>query len=184
MGRQECCICGGSRLIRLPARAPVSVRYNADDDLTLPVNSVREYACPECSPKIDDTKVRIFAVEGKVDSQTASDDRYRATVTRQCASALVDEILNAGLISATWGAEDTMRREVKTTCTVGVVSPRTVATMEQRIAERQAEVAAKVADEAVRLIGQWGSYYGAERIDKAQAVDSVREAFKSVTTKQ
>lgn len=143
----------------------------------------RTYACPECGPKVEHERIALYYTEDDASSVYIGETGYQEAVSRRSAHAFVDMLLRDGYIKQMSGPVDKDRMTYTIRSELGVVSPSVVATLEARIAERQGEVAAKVADEAIRLIDHWGSHYGTTTVRKDEAARFVREALKNVTSK-
>ncbi len=183
MTKYDCEICNGRGTIRLPIYRRVSALAFSTEAIQDIGESSREYPCPECSEAVP------FARVGVVGSITAMDTRiddpkYIDHVKNEAAHALVEEIIKGGYIKIERGPEDTqeLRREFRVT--LGVVSQRQVATLEERVASRQIEIAQQVASEAEAQINNWGSYYGHPDILKQDATRMVRESIKTVLAKR
>ncbi|AZO29390.1 hypothetical protein [Mesorhizobium sp. M1B.F.Ca.ET.045.04.1.1] len=108
---------------------------------------------------------------------------YEEYVRKSLAHDLVDLIFRSGHITFTKDKPDegTMTETIR--ATIGIVSAATVASMEERIAERQMELASKLVGAAAEEIRVWDSYYTGDggNISKGQAVDAVSRAFKKLS---
>lgn len=105
---------------------------------------------------------------------------------RAATQALVDKLLDEDLIQFELGPEDALNLTVAVRATIGVVSPRHVASLEERIAERQEAVAREVAEQGARNIRAWGRAYSGDEgnISKGQAVSSLWEALRAVLARR
>lgn len=110
------------------------------------------------------------------------DPQYGEPARKSLAHELVAALLRNGYITFTKGEADEMQRTRKMRAMLGVVSAAKVASMEERIAERQMEVASKLVSAAADEIRVWGRYYTGDEgnISKGQAVDAVVRAFKGL----
>lgn len=176
---RPCAVCGDSRKVRLPVRMtvtqnPVDLSVSIDDGF-------KEYPCPECAPYVPIDRVRVLDVHASVREQYLPE--AEAHVQRSAAHQLVDHVLRGGFITFERGprARDPWL-DVPMVATMAVVAPGVVATMEQRIAERQDQVAEAVAEEAKRRISIWGRDVGYTHIEKGRAYDSINEALAEVLT--
>src|SRR5713226_8423809 len=88
------------------------------------------------------------------------DPEYIEHVKYTAAHGLIEEIIKGGYVKIESGQPDTRELRQEFRVTLGVVSQKQVATLEQRIAQRQIEIAQEVAVEATYQINNWGSYYG------------------------
>lgn len=68
-------------------------------------------------------------------------------------------------------------------CRLWVVAPQHVATLEERIAERQFDVSAEVVVEAEAQVKNWGSYYHRQNVDKWQAIEWMQTALRNIRGK-
>jgi hypothetical protein len=185
MARYDCDVCGGSGSIALPLRQKLAAFASGAGDIAPIRNTSRTYACPECGPSVDQQRIALLYTSQSVAAHETQmgDGRFRTAMLRDAAHAFVDLLLAGGYIKQSEGPLDKDRRQFEIRSELGVVSLSVVATLKARIAERQGEVAALVADEAVRLIDQWGSHYGHATLRKDEAARFVREALKTVTSK-
>jgi len=183
MAQHDCDICSGAGKIRLPVYGRVPAVYSDSGEITAkPAETSRTFACPQCGPKVEHERIALVYARATCAAEFVNEPGYDEHVKRDAAHRLADELLKGGFITYARSSVDELRRTFKITSKLGVVSPSAVATMETRIAERQGDVAAKVVDEAVRLIDTWGSYYGRETVTKSEAARFVREALRNVTS--
>ncbi|TIX28896.1 hypothetical protein [Mesorhizobium sp.] len=112
----------------------------------------------------------------------AGDPGYEEHVCNSLAHDLVDLILRSGHITFTKGEIDERLMTHEMSASLGVISAASVASMEERIAERQMEVAAKLVGAAAEEIRVWGRHYSGDEgsISKGQAVDAVARAFRII----
>jgi hypothetical protein len=181
MAKYDCDICQGHGTIRLPLYRRV-MAFTAEPDVTMQESS-RSYPCPECSDKVPFAQVGVVTSTVTIETRI-SDPKYLEHVKHSAAMGLMDEIIRAGYVQIEVGPDDTreFRREYRVT--LGVVSPKQVATLEERVAGRQTEVAHAVVKEAEHQINNWGSFYGHADILKRDATRMVREAIQAVLAKR
>lgn len=178
--RERCDICRGIKSIRLPVHHNASALYKEHSAAVAPVsNSYRDYPCPECSPKVSEENVSVYSTQHDIDSRIPPAERAHY-VMRQAAHMMADKLQESGHMKTVVGPLDTSRMTYPVRTTLGVVSQSFVASMEDRIIERQAEVAEQVVSAAIAKVNHWGSTYGHQGIYKVQAIDSIREALKEV----
>jgi hypothetical protein len=181
--KRDCDVCGGSGRVRLALRLKLSA-YRASENVAIAAipQASREYACPECTDTISQERLSVVIEVSTMDSRLAGEARYVDAAKKQAAYGLVDYLLRHGYVTFDIGREDEGKMTKPIRAVLGVVAPKAVATLEERVAERQTEVAREVVDEAARQISVWGSHYTGNEghIRKAQAIDAVREAFKVV----
>lgn len=178
---ERCLVCRGDRVVRLRLYRHVSpVKFTADLQPTMEETS-RQYPCPECAPTTSEDRVALLKVKGVVAIRT-HDRQFDEHVRKSLAHDLVDAILRAGHITFTKEEPDECTMTETMHATLGIVSAATVASMEERIAERQMEVAAKLAGAAADEIRVWGRDYSGDNgnISKGQAVDAVARAFRAI----
>jgi len=177
--RHDCEICRGAGKVRLP----ISLRLMAAASLEMapsePVESSREYPCPECSDVVRLERVQAAREETLVASYI-KEPRFIEHVQHVLAHQLAGFLLKHGYIKFERGPEDTQQMRFAMRATVGVVRPGQLDNLEERIAERQTEVAQEVVGEAQRQIDNWGSYYGHADILKRDAMRFVGEALQTV----
>lgn len=179
--KNKCEICQGRRRIRLPLYKRLSFRLPDAAPPPTIEDTYREYPCPECSETVSQDRVSIVTMVTPFDDRNMNPG-FLEHIKRSSAHALVDELIKGGFIVLKDGPSDPREFRTSLIATLGVVSPKTVATLEQRVAKRQSEVAQKVVVEAARRIRQWGSAYSGEdgSIRKSQAIDALRDAMKAV----
>lgn len=177
---RDCEICRGRGTVRLPiyrritSPGPAAVSTPSEAPF-------RNYPCPECSDTITPERIFIVRQDSLVDSSIRSDD-FTSHARRSMAAGLVHEALENGLIEFTRGPENWADMTKPMRATIGVVSPRHVTTLEQRVAAHQDQLAREILSEATAAIQVWNSAYtGAEGlISKAQAIKGAQEAVARV----
>lgn len=112
------------------------------------------------------------------------DPSFLDHVKEGLACAIGAQLLKSGYIKFRRSLNDLRELRFEMVATVGVVHPSKLDTLEQRIAERQSEVAQEVACEAVNQIDNWGSYYGHAEVLKHDARRLIGEALKSVLNRR
>lgn len=190
-----CDICGGRRIIVLPVmpRLSLSVQDASFEPYATTITK-REFPCPQCAPTTHEDRIDVATVESEqtIRGPGLMHGRgFRDAMKRDVAHGIAHFLLDHGYINFQWrepvsisDAECFPPPELSVRGTVGVVAPAVVASMEQRIAERQVEVAAEVVAEAAHLIGNWGSYYGHTSLSKSDAYREIDQALKNVLEKR
>lgn len=177
----DCDICDGSGYIRLPVRPRVSAVTTESTDVQVsPSPSTRTYPCPQCANVVSDDHVKVLDYNMMVDALYMSNQNYLPEMKRAAAHAMADRLAADGFVTYRISKDEDAFGKKRLRAELGVVSPAHVATLEARIAERQAEVATEVANEARRLIDNWGSYYGQTGLSKSDAYREIGEALKNV----
>lgn len=181
----ECGICRGRRTIRLPFYRPVVLEDVAGFSLPADVDALsREYPCPECCSGSYVPFTRLGAIKEKVEGNAvySSDPRFMESMRRGVVVAMADRMLRDGFVTFEQSAPD-YRGYFTLRGTAGVVHPRHVAKFEERVAERQFEVAAALIEQTESDINIWGSHYRVDEVKKSQAIAWLREAFNKVRRK-
>jgi hypothetical protein len=177
MTKHDCEICRGNGLVRLPIyRRLMACTIDAAPE---PVESSRDYPCPECGDAITIGQVGALREESLVASYI-NEPGFIDHVREGLAHLLAAQLLKDGYIKFRRGPNDDQRMRFQMVAMVGVVHPSKLDTLEQRIAERQDVVAREVADEAAHQIDNWGSHYGRADILKRDAGRMIRDALQIV----
>jgi len=174
---KDCEICRGSRVVRLPVYHKVSAE--PFDMPAVSEESSRQYPCPECGDQVKLDRVAVLDVHTIMDSRISSED-YIQRGKETAAFRLVDHLLRGNFITFEQGPHDAKELSFPIIASLGVFSKGQVATLEQRIAERQDQVAKAVAQEAKEQISIWGSYYGHAGILKRDARAQIDSALNRV----
>lgn len=180
MTSNRCDICRGARTIKLPVYRSTTVAFTEAMGCPHRIDaSSREFPCPECGESAPLERISALTEVSEFASDI-KDPTYMQHVQRSMARALSEQLIEAGLIAFKVGPADkyTLRTSIK--ATIGAVSPRVVASLEQRIAERQMDVARKVALRAGAIINSWGAAYGDEGLPKTVATRALSEAMEAI----
>jgi hypothetical protein len=185
MTNARCDICCGRGTIRLPVYRPVSVATTAEPPVSMDEAS-RSYPCPECSNPVPQDRVAIVQAHTVVDSRHEGDPNFMRHAKESAAHALVAQLLKGGYIRYERGPTDSHQWRFNSVATLGVVSQSHVATLEQRIAERQEELANELVAVAEEQSRHWGSYYTGREgpIQKSEVLRFLREALKGALAKR
>lgn len=179
----RCPVCQGSQRIRLPLWYDVSWPPETDDTIR---EASRQYDCPECVHKVS------YELVGKVKVKTWMEDSrmtpelkewWRKDATRYLGRSIAEHLLADGFVKIETLPPDAYHGE-GIMGTLNVVRPVAVQSFDERVAERSMEVADEVAEEAIRLIDNWGSYYGRENILKAEARREIRAAITNIKARR
>lgn len=177
----DCDICGGAEKVRLPIRFR-AMAFTDDPEPTM-AESSREYPCPACADTTRLERVQAAREETLVASYIKEPD-FISHIRKGLAHQLVSYLLEHDYIKFERGPEDEQNMRFQMRATVGVVRPGQLDNLEERISERQTEVAKEVIEEAEHRINNWGSHYGHADILKRDATRMVREAINSVLKKR
>jgi len=156
----DCEICGGSGVIRLPVMQRLPPIPCGDDKMPLSL-PIREYSCPECGVNIPQEKVLIFQAEDFV-STNIKDPGYINSIKNHLAMKVGDALYRQGLMTFKALPEDYMQMSYPLRGKVGIISPRAVATFEERVRERQMDIVAVVVNDATDSIRNWNKIYQGE----------------------
>jgi hypothetical protein len=178
--REQCDICQGNRVIRLPIRRPVSASVIPIFEAESIDASSREYPCPECGHKVDMDRVAVLDVYSRIDLRY-EDQPFEQHIRDHLAHMLVDHLLRGDYIAFEKSEPDRYTISQAMVASLGVVSKRQVATFEQRVAQGQDQLARAVAEEAIKQINNWGSHYNRHGIAKDDAAKLIRDAVRTIS---
>lgn len=178
----RCPVCRGSQRLRLPLFREFSITDMAEAMPSDTVESSREYACPECKGGAA-SFVRLQAVTEMQNVVTDAMPAINEAVRYGLARAIAERLLRDGLIAFEIGKPDTYRMSTPIRGTLHAVAPQNVATMQERIEERQMQVAALVVEEAQRQVRNWGSDFHWSSLTKDDASRLIRESLGVVKKK-
>lgn len=181
MTKANCEICRGNGRVRLPIFRSV-MAFSASEMPDASEEAYREYPCPECSDAVPIGRINALRDETFASSNYADDPKFTDHVKRALAHQLADYLMRYDYIGFERSPIDTIQMRFTMRATVGVVSKKVVATIEERTAQHQEALAREVMAEAGRQISNWESHYTGDegRISKAQAIDSVRDSLRIV----
>lgn len=175
----DCDICGDSGVVRFPVREKHIFRCN---DYEEPKSvSIREYPCPECSEKIPLENIEIAQVEQSISPyEDLANFDYLDYIKRDMANQIADFLHKEEMISYTIGKEDLYSRSKRIRAKLGILSPRQVKKFEDRVRERQIDLASSLVNEAVSQIRNWASLFDSEYISKTVAIRFLYEILDKV----
>lgn len=178
----DCKICRGIGRVWLPV-------YHSVEVISAPFvmpdrveEAYREYACPECGEQISFERVAVVQMHSYISSEI-KEPGFKEYAERSIRAQLTHKLADSKFIALEQGDIDNIHFRFALRATIGVVSPEHVATLEDRVASRQMEVAKEVVAEAHKEISNWGSFYGHSDILKRDAGYCLDQAFKSITDK-
>jgi len=142
----------------------------------------REYPCPECGYKVPQEHIHIVEVRDVLDVKYMKDPKYEDHVKGTIALSMGDFMYKNKLITFEKREEQLPEMVVPLIGKVGVLTKRQTKTFEQRVFERQMEVAQEVARVAIISIRHFGSLYdgGKGSIQKDVATGFIAEALHKV----
>lgn len=180
-----CPVCQGRRTIRVPLYFQLDVLQTADT-IPEPHESSRTYDCPECVKKAPFTRMGTMKLMSFMDGEQLPEktkEWWRDNAAKTMGRMIAEKLIEDGFIQFETVPPDAYHAE-GIRATIRAILPAHVATFEERVAERQMDVAAEVADEAQRLIDNWGSYFGAASINKDTANREIRCAVENIRKKR
>lgn len=185
--RSDCDICGGRGKITLPVRLHASAcRMPSTDTARIRYEeSSREYACPECSEVADDNRIMVAHAHQEFPAHYARDPGFMEHVRRSMAPVLADLMIKDGFVRFADGREDVPNMTRSLHAYVGVVAVGAAKRIEDRINERQFDVADEVIKAASAEIRHWGSAFSGPEgnIGKGHAVETMLNALKAIKAK-
>lgn len=181
----ECRVCDGRRWIRLPFRRDVSAVQFDPTPAQAVGDSSRQYDCPECVKKIRYECVGAMKAKRFMDPimSPASEAWWRDNAARAMASRIGDMLITSGFIKFdTLPADDYHAEGI--IATLRAVLPGDMVEFDQRVTSEAVEIADEVAEEAIKLIDNWNSYYCHPEILKSDARREIRDAARTVKKKR
>jgi hypothetical protein len=127
--------------------------------------------------RIGAVKVKAFMEDGRMTPETK--DWWRENAVRYIGRSISEKLLSDGLVKIETLPPDAYHGE-GIVGTMHVVYPEVMQSFDERVAERQIEVADEVATEAIRLIENWGCFYSFRDISKEHARREIRAAVENV----
>lgn len=177
----HCIVCRGSGVVRLPVYRQLEALHSLGFDEAVD-SAYREYPCPECKElSAPYSRLAIEKTERMMDARAPA--AYRDAMRRGMVHAIADKIFELGLVSFEEGPENTRLLAIPVRATIAVVAPVEVAKLEERVAQRQIEVAEALVAETSEQIANWGSFYHGRTggsVGKYQAIEWLQEALKKV----
>jgi hypothetical protein len=173
----NCEICGGSGIVRFPIRKKLNT-YPEDYSTIRPI-SIREYPCPECSEKIPLDKIEIVQVEEHIPLEYKTNFDLLEYIKHSMAAQIGDFLYKEEMITYT-NRKDLLNRSKSIRAKLGILSPRQVKTFEEKVRERQIDVATSLVNEVVQSIRNWGSVYDLADISKTQVIRFLYETLDKV----
>lgn len=182
--RDDCDICGGSGKIRLPVMSKPDLSAYRPSSISLKARmeeSSREYSCPECSDVADDNRVMVMGAQEEFPVELAKDPAVMDSIRRGMARPLAAMLVEKGFVRFADGSPTGHPWRGSLRAYVGVVAVGAAKRIDDRISERQFEVADRVIKEAAAQIRHWGSAYSGPEgnISKGHAVEEMLRALET-----
>lgn len=153
---RDCPICGGSQTIRLPVRQRISAVRPAEYTQSTVEASVRTYPCPECATSVPLERVQVIEEVVKIDERYVFDGNAMGHAKEMAIRYLGAALVKGGFVTLETGRVDRDQMSMPVYIRLGVVSKAAVASIEERIAQRQEEIAREVVAEAVENLAMGG----------------------------
>lgn len=184
----KCDICRGRGTIQLSRWLPMQpigpAEYTPENALA---TSVATFPCPQCSTEsIGFNRIDVFTRTIDVPEHINRDPKFMSHLHGCMAHELAEEMIKRGHVEVTRGKENFREsREglVSFRGRIAVVAKQSVATMEERIAKRQMDVARELVEATIEEIRNWNSYYTGRdggHVHKDDAIRWLRDALKKV----
>lgn len=182
-GHTPCPVCQGSKRICLPLRHQLTTADFDPEAAMRPVESSREYDCPECGPtriKVEKfSAMKVLSLAEMDQMSEATKTWWRENVSKHMGRMIAERLIDDGMIEFTKLEPDAYHPEGMQ-ARIYVATPKHWEPIEERIAARQMDVADEVATEAKRLIDNWGSYFGHAEILKCDARREIDDAIRHI----
>lgn len=176
----SCEICLGARVIRLTRHRPLSVAEISTSELAseLP-DFYATFPCPECAGVIAEERVEIGYTQSEIRDEGPE---LMAAVRQAHATSLGRMAKTKGMMTTREQRRLSGRFElVNVVSRMGFVSPRRVASIEERALEAATKIVTDAVNAGLKEMWTWGSYYdGNHAIRKDVAERLVREGVKKV----
>lgn len=171
----RCDICCGSGTIRLPRHSSALAAVASDN--TSPIDDYyRTYPCPECNG-ISDDRLAIIGTSEMI-KRSIKDPAYKNSIKHKIAVSMASYMLEHDLISFKERPRDDLHDEI--IARTGIASKERVASLDQRVAEKQFERMGELLAKAEYEIRSWRRDFdqGRGAIEKDMAVRAMRKALE------
>jgi hypothetical protein len=187
--RMACEVCGGREVISLPFIKRSSAPVADMGAIATMKSEYRQFPCPACAPWAEVERVKVMRSHCIVVCHLKDNAEAMAYARHSAAHNLVEGLIeNDDFLRITTRPAPVSAAldpdSVQVQVTLGVISKSTVATIEERVAQHQEDLAREVMAEAIKQIGIWGSFCKDETISKDQAVRSVEGALDTVLARR
>ena len=96
--RNDCDICRGGGVIRLPVRPRLSVAALEWSNSETIASPYREFPCPECASQVTEDRVRLVEAHAQIDARCPDQEKMKEIARRDVAHQIALELLASGLI--------------------------------------------------------------------------------------
>lgn len=169
----DCPVCDGRRVIRLPYRRPVKVVHLPEDSWSPDEDpGYRIYDCPECVvDKVSFNRLQALNVQSMFDYLKLYDPApFLDDFKHRAAHQMVDKLVESGHIRFEMIPADEFHGPGMK-ARLDVVHPDLLVSFEERVNERQMELATELYSQTLADVRNWGSHYGNDTVGKTQVVD-------------
>lgn len=178
---EYCDVCQGRRTIVLPLYPRIDYSKLPERELVIDA-SRKTFPCPQCGDAAPVDRVLHLGYDSQFPENERDTPAMEAASRKAIALEMGKRLLDAGLI--TFRTRNRGIEGFTVEGKIAVVSPKTCATLEERIAERQMDVAKELAAEIQRQIANWGSAYDRDNIGKATAGYLIGESVKKIVAER
>lgn len=175
--RSDCDICDGSGEIRFPVRQRFTLRSYATVSAVDEFESARTYPCPECSETVKQEQLFVVVEVAEYDAMRPE---FKFHAAKHAAKEMIAALLDRGYIALEVGQHDPARGTIPVRAKLGVVSPRDMERLEERVVAHQETIANAVIERAAQKIDHYGSHYGHESVPKSVAKEALGSALRTV----
>ena len=164
----------------LPVRPQLTAAAFNRDMPPAVTESAREFPCPQCSENVPTERIAVVEQVSLFDTRI-NDPAFLDHVRSCAAHSLIKPLLEAGFITMETGKDDPHNMTRQIIAKLGVVSPKIVATLEERALEAGRKLAAAVVQDAATKIRNWGSEYddGFGSLGKDTSIRLLQEALRA-----
>jgi hypothetical protein len=177
MANRDCEICQGRGRVYLPRYPRVLASYSPADGPIAPVSSKPiDYPCPECSDTIPVERLGVIKAVSS-HCHPVDDAAFRKHVLESAAYKMIDELLKSGHIildDIPETATDRQQMIRRISATIGVVSAKAVATVEQRAFRAGRSLAHDVVESFVDKIRHFNGNY----VSKEEAIRCIHGTLR------
>lgn len=151
----DCPICGGSGFIRLPVREKMNFRatLGEGDIKDIKPMQIREYPCPKCGDRVSIDKVDTVSLVELIpidELKLKDNSNFLEYIKRRIVAQIGDFLYKEERITYEFGEENYNLRTIPITAKLGVLSPRQVKTLEERINDRRMMFASMVVNDIIK----------------------------------
>lgn len=185
--KRDCLVCCGRGSVTLAHIQPMTVAMVSGDDPGCQwERRSADYPCPACALKVSMDETATFAADTKIATEWLEEPRALQCAKESATHRIAVKLVELGMVTFDIAKAKDPWKPSTVTAVLGVISPKATASVEERIAERQLDVAQEIANTAKAKISHWGSYYSGNDggISKGLAMSYVDEAVRDVKARR